>query len=97
MRTIELSTVIQRNDTRFVATELGDELVMMDMEGGNYIRLNKTARVIWNYIREPVKVEAVVKLLIENYDVKVELCRTEVMDCLVGMEKQQLLQSRTMG
>jgi len=97
MKTIELSTVLQRNDIRFVATELGDELVMMDMEGGNYIRLNKTARVIWNYIREPVRVEEVVKSLMETYDVKEELCSVEVLDCLAGMEKQQLLLFRKMG
>jgi len=97
MNVIELCTVVQRNDSRFVATELGDEMVMMDIEGGNYIHLNKTARVIWNYIHEPVKVEEVVKRLMDTYDVKEELCRVEVKECLFGMEKQQLLLFREIG
>jgi hypothetical protein len=82
MKTIENNTIIQRNDSRFVATELGDELVMMDVESGSYIRLNKTARVIWECLKKPIKVETLIKQLTNNYLIEEEQCKIEVIEFL---------------
>jgi Coenzyme PQQ synthesis protein D (PqqD). len=92
MKTAEPNTVIQRNDSRFIATELGDELVMMDVESGSYIRLNKTAREIWNYLKEPVMVDDLIAALLAKYNVEEEQCKAEVMDCLNRMETSLLVE-----
>lgn len=91
METKKLEMVIQRNDSRFVATELGDELVIMDVDNGCYIRLNKTARVIWEQLKEPTKADQLVDILLTKYKVEGEQCKAEVMDCLLEMGKNQIV------
>jgi len=92
MKIVELSAVIQRNDSRFIATELGDELVMMDTESGSYIRLNRTAREIWEYSKKPLTVDELVAALLAKYNVEEEQCRVEVVDCLKRMEANFLVE-----
>ncbi len=88
---ITIDSIIQRNDNRVVTTELDDEMVMMDVQSGTYIRLNKIARVIWEQIQTPLMVNELVGNLINKYEVDENQCEREVIACLSKMEEQGLL------
>ena len=60
------------------AAKVGDELVMMSAEKGNYIGLSEVGARIWELIETPQPVDAVCAQLQQEYDVTPEACRAEV-------------------
>jgi len=84
-------TVIQRNESRFLASQLGAETVMMDMDSGDYLGINSVASDMWALLQEPIKVETLIKTMVEMYDVSEEVCKAEVDAFLPKMLAQNML------
>ncbi|MXO86053.1 PqqD family peptide modification chaperone [Altererythrobacter aurantiacus] len=40
-------TALKKRDDRYIATEVDDELILLDMEGGELFSLTGTGREIW--------------------------------------------------
>ncbi|MBN8837092.1 MAG: PqqD family protein [Sphingobacteriia bacterium] len=91
MITLSEQTVIQRNDTRFLCSALGDEMVMMDMENGDYIGINNVGTDIWSILEKPASIKDIVNHLLTGYDVSEEQCTKEVHAFLIKMHEQNLL------
>lgn len=62
----------------WLAAKVGDELVMMSAEKGNYIGLSEVGARIWDLIESPMDVDALCSELQSEYDVAPDTCRTEV-------------------
>lgn len=62
----------------WLSAKVGDELVMMSAEKGNYIGLSEVGARIWDIIETPRDFEAVCAQLQQEYDVTPDLCRAEV-------------------
>lgn len=73
--------VIQKQGD-WLAAKVGDEIVMMSAEKGNYIGLNSVGARIWELIETPQNVDAVCERLTEEFDVAPDVCRAEVQDFL---------------
>ncbi|MGH6994456.1 MAG: PqqD family peptide modification chaperone, partial [Stellaceae bacterium] len=58
--------------------KVGDELVMMSAEKGNYIGLSDVGARIWELLETPQDIDAVCMQLQNEYDVAPEACRAEV-------------------
>ncbi|OCX51624.1 hypothetical protein BEL04_16520 [Mucilaginibacter sp. PPCGB 2223] len=84
-------TIIQRNESRFLASQLGTETVMMDMDSGDYLGINSVASDMWALLEQPIKVETLIKNMVEMYDVSEEVCRAEVDAFLPKMFAQNML------
>ena len=67
-----------RKQGDWLAAKVGDELVMMSAEKGNYIGLSEVGARIWELIETPQDVDAVCVQLQKEYDVTAEACRAEV-------------------
>jgi hypothetical protein len=68
-----------RKQGDWLAAKVGDELVMMSAEAGNYIGLSEVGARIWELIETPQDVDAVCAQLQDEYDgVTPEACRAEV-------------------
>ena len=67
-----------RKQGDWLAAKIGDELVMMSTEKGNYIGLSEVGARIWELIETPQEVDAVCARLQEEYEVTPETCRAEV-------------------
>lgn len=72
-----LDGTLHRNNDRFLISELGDELVMMDIQSGNYISVNQVGSDIWNLLEQPMTYEELVVKLNAMYDISEEQCRAE--------------------
>jgi hypothetical protein len=70
--------MVVRKQGDWLAAKVGDELVMMSAEKGNYIGLSDVGARIWELIETPQDVDAVCSQLQKEYDVTPEACRTEV-------------------
>jgi len=68
-----------RKQGDWLSAKVGDELVMMSAEKGNYIGLSEVGARIWELIETPQNVDAVCARLRDEYDgVTPEACRAEV-------------------
>ena len=76
-----------RRQGDWLSAKVGDELVMMSAEKGNYIGLSEVGARIWDIIETPNDIEAVCAQLQEEYEVAPETCRAEVDAFLEELEK----------
>ena len=67
-----------RKQGDWLAAKVGDELVMMSAQKGNYIGLSEVGARIWELIETPQDVDTVCSQLQKEYDVTAEACRVEV-------------------
>jgi len=91
MSKITVNSIIRRNDEQFVSTQIDDELVMMDIQNGNYIKLNKMANIIWEQIKEPLSVNQLIKYLETRFFVNEDQCQNETLSCLDRMNEHNLI------
>jgi hypothetical protein len=70
---------------------LEDSLLMMSVELGRYFSLNSVAKRIWEMLEYPTQPAAIVRQLVEEYDVSVETCATQVGDFLKKLRERGLL------
>lgn len=80
--------MIVRKQGDWLAAKVGDELVMMSAEKGNYIGLSDVGARIWELIATPQPLDTVCARLQEEYDVTPEACRAEVQSFLDELAKQ---------
>jgi len=62
----------------WLSAKVGDELVMMSAEKGNYIGLSEVGARVWEIIETPHDFDAVCAQLEQEYDVTPDVCRAEV-------------------
>jgi hypothetical protein len=67
-----------RKQGDWLAAKVGDELVMMSAEKGDYIGLSAVGARIWELIETPQDVDAVCTRLQDEFEVTPEVCRAEV-------------------
>lgn len=91
MAKITQNSIIQRNDSLIVSTRIGDEMVMMDIEKGNYINLNRTALIIWDQLSSPMPVSKLITYLVDRFHLEDSHCRDETLSCLDEMSIQGLI------
>lgn len=91
MNSISLPQLVQRKGDNVMATNLGDELVMMDTQSGNYITLNDLGRVIWDKLEQPISVHDLIQYLLSKYNVTEAQCKTETHAFLQKLQIQGLI------
>jgi hypothetical protein len=67
-----------RKQGDWLAAKVGDELVMMSAEKGNYIGLSEVGARVWELIETPQEIDAVCAQLENEFEVTPEVCRAEV-------------------
>ena len=75
---LTLDIVVRRSDA-LISTNLGDDVVMMDIEQGDYYGLEAVAARIWALTEQPVSVASLCERLIAEYEISPEQCREEVL------------------
>lgn len=87
---IQLENAILRNPD-IDATDLDGEVVMMNMEKGQYFMMNEVGSRIWEIIEEPVKVTSVIDTLLGEFEVNKEECEETVIDFLNKLSYADLI------
>jgi len=67
-----------RRQGDWLTAKVGDELVMMSAEKGNYVGLSKVGSRIWELIETPQNIGAICAQLQNEFDVTADVCRAEV-------------------
>ena len=79
------------NTSQFLASDLGDEMILMNLETGDYVALNSTSADIWKLAETDVSEEAIIGHLLEHYEVDKEVCKSETIVCINEMVSKHLL------
>lgn len=61
-------TALKKRDDRYIATEVDDELILLDMEGGELFSLTGTGREIWEAIDGTRDADAIIAEVAGGYD-----------------------------
>ena len=88
---IQPHSQITRNDQQFLTSELSNELVMMNLENGNYICLNEISADIWKMLEHPLKAETIIDNLIVIYNISKEDCINKTYPFLLKMAENGLV------
>jgi len=87
---IQLSSIVFASSD-LLSTELDGELVMMDLESGQYISLDRIGAEIWRGLAQPRKVAELCQSLGERYEAPAEEIERDVLALLVRMEENKLI------
>lgn len=78
-------------NSKTISGRLHDELVMMDIEQGKYFSLNPVATRIWDLLEEPLLIDELCKYLMDEYEVELAECHSEVSEHLGEMVRLGLV------
>jgi hypothetical protein len=84
-----VKTYIHRDG--IIASKLGEELVMLDIQKGKYFSLNPVATFLWELLDQPLSLPEICKLLMEEYEVDYAHCASDVDELLKEMIKLDLI------
>lgn len=87
---IDYQSIIQRSN-KLVSSNMDGETVMMSIESGEYFGLNSVGSRMWELIENPIKVNALIELLLDEFDVSREQCELETMEFLNHLLEKKLL------
>lgn len=90
MGSIGLDTVVSRG-AGHVETRMGEQTVMMSIDQGKYFALEASGQRIWEMMDQPIRVDALIDRLTQEYDVPRERCRAEVLGFLEDLRRHGLL------
>lgn len=85
------NAVIYCRNPEIAFAQMGDELVMMSEDHGQYLGLNAIAADIWNLLESPMNFTQLCNVLQQKYQVTTAQCETDVERFLVQMCEHQLL------
>lgn len=89
--TLLKSDILYRNEEGFLSNKLGDEMVMMNLESGDYLGINEVGFVIWDYLQNPKSVQEIFDYLVSEYEVTSEDCERDTMPYLQQLLLQKVI------
>jgi len=88
---IEKTNVVCRNEEKFLISHLGDEIVLMDIQQGQYININPVGRSVWDKLATPVAVKDLITSLKEEYEISAAQCEEETLKFLQKIGQHNML------
>ena len=88
-----MSAIVSKHGD-WISARVGDEIVMMSAEMGEYIGLNAVGVAIWDLIDAPKSVEEIERALLAEFDVSEETCRVEVQAFLAELAERKAIELR---
>lgn len=89
---LQLDTIISRNETRFLTNPVGEEIIILNMETGDYLGLNLVGSSIWEQLETPQRISDIIEKLVVEFDVEYETCKRDTLDYLNKIMELGLLE-----
>ena len=75
-----------------VSCDLGDEAVILGLKDSVYYGLNSVGSAIWDFIKEPKKVNEILHRLLNEYDTEKEECKNDLLKLLEELNQKGLIE-----
>ena len=83
---LKLESKLKRNEEHFLANPVGGEMIILNMETGDYLGLNTVGSFIWEQLATPIVLREMIERLHAAYEVDESTCLRET---LVYLEKMK--------
>ena len=90
MNSVSLNSTIKRNP-ELVSSDVDGEKVMMSIESGEYFGLDSVGSRIWELIENPIQVNKLIELLLDEFEVEKEQCKEDTIDFLDQLFEKRLI------
>ena len=87
---VGLRSVVSRND-RLSAQALDEELIMTNLETGEYYGLDSSGRRIWDLLATPTSVDQLCSVLMKEYSVGRSQCEEDVIAFVSELQREGLI------
>ena len=87
---ISFETKLARTQS-VLASELDDQVVMMDINQGAYFSMKGTSFRVWELTKEPTTVGSIYQALLDEYEVDPAQCQQELFTLLAELKKSELI------
>ncbi len=84
------NTLVRISD--ILSASIDSETILLHIENSKYYGMDTVGSRIWELLENPIKLETVIKILIEEYDVSLELCEQDVYSFITHLLKEKLVQ-----
>ncbi len=91
-RLSESATVVVAGDV--LASELGSEVVLLNLQDGTYYGLEGVGGDVWKLVQTPVTVDEILRTIVAEYDVEAECCRQDILKLLGDLATRGLVEIR---
>ncbi|MEL7166108.1 MAG: PqqD family protein [Pseudomonadota bacterium] len=77
-----------------VASDLGEEWALLDLESSMYFTLNAVAVEVWKTLEQhPADINALVEVVVQKFDVASDVCRNDVQSLLGDLTDAGLVEA----
>ena len=83
---------VVRSSARQVSAELGGESIILGLASGTYFGLDGVGSLVWDRLREPVRVGALEDEIVSTYEVSPDRCREDLQRLLGQLESEGLIE-----
>ena len=88
---ISMESIVKRNEEKLLSSTLGEEVLMMDIESGDYLGLNSVGTAIWAAIEDFAPVNKVCEQLQQEFEIDPESCKSQTLSFLNELHQDKLL------
>jgi hypothetical protein len=88
----EQSVICAKPDN--LASKLGSEAVILNMDCGRYFGLNTTGTFVWDVVQQPRTVAQIEEKVCAEFDVTPEQCRVDLASLLQNLLSNGLIEVR---
>ncbi|NND72404.1 MAG: PqqD family protein [Rhodothermales bacterium] len=74
-----------------LSSRLGDEIVILSVNGGKYYGLNPLAAFVWGLLADPVKFNDLKMAVLQEYEVPEDKCVADLNKLIVDLQKEGLV------
>jgi hypothetical protein len=92
MQTKLLRDSIVRVANEQVSCDLAGEVVILSLQSGQYFGLNEVGARVWTLIQEPKTVDAVLEVVLKEYDVPLDQLERDIFTLLEQMVTNNLIE-----
>lgn len=90
MLTLNMDSKIQL-EPDLLYSKIGDEIVLLTIESGKYFKVDAVGSRVWELIKEPILIKILCQQLIEEYDISLKECLTDVISFLKKLLEDKLI------
>lgn len=91
INSVNLATTKVKQVHGNIVSDMDGEKVMFSITNGKYYNLGDVGGEIWDQMKEPVTIQAIIDTMLSLYEVEEELCTEHVLSFLTMLTEEELI------
>ena len=88
---ITINSTVEKQVSNFIESEFGEEIMLMNLETGNYLHVNQMGKVIWQYLDGATNIQNLCDDLLKSYDIDKATCERDVLEFLNNLLENSII------